>query len=76
MQTTGLAPLEEIAAPFGTVMIILDRHNGVMDIFAETDPHPEDWKMASDLVVKLCEPGMGEPDYLNGIDTWRINLKH
>lgn len=70
-------PLQrEVPTPHGTVTIVVDQSQGIMDIFAEHDPHPADWAMATALITTLCEPGTtGEPDYLKGIDTWRVALK-
>lgn len=66
----------QIETPTGTVSIVVDRPKGVMDIFAEHDPHPLDWAVAVEMIKQLAYPeDPGEPDYLKGIDTWRITLK-
>lgn len=68
--------LYQIETPTGTVSIIVDRPKGVMDIFAEHDPHPLDWAVAVEMIKRLAYPeDLGEPDYLKGVDTWRITLK-
>lgn len=66
----------QIETPTGTVTIVVDRPQGVMDIFAEHEPHPLDWAVAVEMIKCLAYPeDLGEPDYLKGIDTWRITLK-
>lgn len=65
-----------ISTPTGTVSIVVDRPKGVMDIFAEHDPHPLDWAVAVEMIKHLAYPeDLGEPDYLKGIDTWKITLR-
>ena len=71
-----LEPQSELSTPNQTVTIVIDQAQGVMDIFTEHDPHPEDWEITCELIRWLCSPGsVGEPDYLKGVDTFRIKLK-
>ena len=66
----------QIETPTGTVSIVVDRPKGVMNIFAEHDPHPLDWAVAVEMIKHLAYPqDLGEPDYLKGIDTWKITLR-
>jgi len=71
-----LTHADEVATPHGTITIVIDRKRGVMEIFAEHDPHPDDWDVAASMIMELCGPGTAdEPDYLRGIDTWQVKLK-
>lgn len=72
----------EVVMPYGTVTVLFDwgmdftAASAVIEIFAEHHPHPADWTIMVGLLHKITFAELGEPDYLNGVDYWRIPIRY
>lgn len=52
-----LNPQADIVFPHGTVSALIDYDLGVLRIFSEAEPHPEDWQQAQQLAAKVAGGG-------------------
>lgn len=43
--------------PYGTVSIELDHDRGVLRIYREANPHPEDWAVAQSIACLIAKGG-------------------
>lgn len=74
--TTSLEPVTEFQMPRGTVTVIIDRAKGVLDIFAEHECDTLDWELTCGLLDRMGLTGsLPRGEYLNGVDTWRVQLR-
>jgi len=48
---------EEVSFPHGTVSALIDRTRGLIRIFSEPSPHPEDWEAAKQLAATVAGGG-------------------
>ena len=69
-------PVSEIVMPCETVTIIIDRPKGVLDIFADEEVDNIDWGLTCGVLERMGLLGqLGEPEYLKGVDVFRIQLR-
>jgi len=53
----NMNPQAEVTFPNGTVSALIDYDLGVLRIFSEPEPDPEDWQQAAELAASVAGGG-------------------
>jgi hypothetical protein len=65
----------EFTTPNGTASGWIDAEFGVLRIFTDPDPDPEDWEIIVGMLHHVGVTDPGEPGWLGGVYTWTIKYR-
>lgn len=68
-----LDPQVEVIFQHETVSAVIDYAAGVLRIFSEPEPHPEDWRLAQQLAARVAGGGWDCYDD-GGVDVFDIKI--
>ena len=71
--------MSQIEMPYGTVTLLIDGADGMLEIFADLNVHAVDWELTCRLLARWGIRTLGQPGYRAGVEVWRFpvpRLRH